>query len=126
MLVFAGIVDLSFYMSRLAIVNGAARDACRAGAVINDLDIPATGLPLEAAAVEMGELVLVEGGLGCGTGCSVVATWNDNPDPALDTLVCEVRYPFRPLVGLVPGLDNEIFARFEQVSQEQQPDPVGP
>ncbi len=120
MLVFAGIVDLYFYMSRLAVVSGAARDACRAGAGINDPKNPADGVPLEEAAEALGELVLQEAGLGCPSGCSVQATWNDNPFPELDTLVCEVRYPYQPLVGLVPGLSNQIFARFEQVSQEQQ------
>lgn len=114
--VFAGVVDLAAYVSTAHRVMRAARDGARTGAGTLEGASP-TGSEIEAAAVAQARTLLRETSLPDADAATITATWDYSCTWAC--VLVEVDYPYEPLVGMIPGLDDGIQARFTMLTQQQ-------
>lgn len=119
LLLFAGILDLSNYISTYHRVNRVARDAARVGSVTIEGDEP-TGDDIRQAAEEHAELALDAAGLACVTGCTIDTEWEVDADSGYAFVVVGIEYPYPGLTGLIPLLtDIGIATQFAMVTQQQ-------
>ncbi len=119
LLLFAGILDLSNYISTYHRVNRVARDAARVGSVVIEGDEP-TGDGIREAAESHAELALDAAGLACLTGCTIETEWEIDAASGYAFVVVGVEYPYDGLTGLIPLLtDIGITTQFAMVTQQQ-------
>ena len=114
---FSGIVDVSWLMSRYHNVARAARDGARVGvAVIEDEDVT-PGDEMTAAAKGHAEAILNGVGMTCDTRCTVTATLTTKSSS--DVLQVDVTYNYQPLIGLLPLGTTAMRSRFTMMVQQQ-------
>lgn len=94
-------IEFGWYFSRVALVNSAALDGCRMGALVDDANTspnstPANGTATQVAQARMTAL-LSSGGLNC-TDCSVVEV-GAFPNLAIE---CTTQVQFDQVTGLFP------------------------
>ncbi len=116
MVLLGGILDVGWYLSRQQNVIRAARDGARIGSTVLEDQTDNRGAQIEAAAEAQAKLVLDGLGMPCGTGCEVDALYEQSTGRA--AVVVTVRYPFGPLVGVVP-LPTHLAAQFTMMTQQQ-------
>lgn len=115
-LVVAAIVDLSTYLTIMQLASRAARDGARVGSTVIEGGTP-TGDEIEAASIEQAELLLLEAGHPCLSGCTLNAIWLDIE--GVDYVRVEVQYPYEPLVGLSTFLSDNVSTQFTMMTQQQ-------
>ena len=119
LLLFAGILDLSNYISTYHRINRVARDAARVGSVVIEGDEP-TGDDICEAAESHAELALDAAGLACAAGCTIDTEWEVDAGSGYAFVVVGVEYPYDGLTGLIPLLtDIGITTQFAMVTQQQ-------
>lgn len=112
---FAGLVDLSWLMSRYQNVVRAARDGARVGVAIIEDDDDVPGSVMGPVAEDHAKAILDGVGMTCDTGCTVEAKLiNDGSD----MLEVRVVYPFEPLIGFLP-LKTDMKSQFTMMVQQQ-------
>ncbi|MFT7520000.1 MAG: Flp pilus assembly protein TadG [Kiritimatiellia bacterium] len=112
---FSGIVDVSWMMSRQHNVVRAARDGARVGAVIIEDGAVTPGTDITRVAEEHAVSILNGVGMTCDGGCKVTATYVTSPR-AMVTV--HVEYDFVPLMGLIP-LSTTLTTSFTMMAQQQ-------
>lgn len=112
-----GMIEFGWFFSRIALVNSAALDGCRLGALIDPLNpnptsSPPSGSPAQVASARMAS-ILASGGITC-TNCSAVVTGS----VPFRTLECTTVIQYPHLTGLLP-LPNTV-SSYSQVRMEWQ------
>jgi Flp pilus assembly protein TadG len=102
MVMLSGIIDFGWYMARSEIVMRAARDGARQGAAAQDVTGAVGEANLQAGATL--------GALGY-SGCTV-SSLTDLDTNDLEWIETSVSCPFQPLIGIAPGLPNNIGYQF--------------
>jgi hypothetical protein len=115
-LIVAGIVDLSSFVSVVQLASRAARDGARIGSTVIEGATP-TGDLIEDESIEHVQLLLAEAGSPCGAGCEVLADWVDI-DGQMFVRV-HVEYPYEPIVGISAFLSDRVTAEFTMMTQQQ-------
>lgn len=121
-LMLGGIIEVSRMLSVHHTIARAARDGARIGAAVTKASSgtsPATEADIENAAISHAVNVLDDTGLVCGAGCLVTANWFLGQASGYYLLTVRVEYPFDPLTGLIPGLDQPVAREFTMLTQYQ-------
>lgn len=119
LLLFAGILDLSNYISTYHRVNRVARDAARVGSVTIEGDEP-TGELIKSEAEAHANLALDAAGLPCDGGCNIETEWEVDANSQYAFVTVAIEYPYPGLTGLIPLLtDIGIATHFAMVTQQQ-------
>lgn len=115
---FGGIIELSSYISRSYVVQRAARDGARVGAVTIE-GVDPTGDDIEAAAIAQAQVVLEETGKGLPDGTSITADWELAEDGWYYINV-SITYPYDAFTQVLPYLETvDIQADFVMMTQQQ-------
>jgi Flp pilus assembly protein TadG len=121
-LMLGGIIEVSRMLSIHHTVARAARDGARIGVAITRSASgtgPATETDIENEAVTHATRVLDDTGLTCDAGCVVTANWFEGQASSFYLLTVRVEYPFTPLTGLIPGMDQPVAREFTMLTQYQ-------
>lgn len=116
MLVLAGVIELSAFISQFHIVQRAARDAARVGSITLEGPNP-DGEILKQAAVDQAFTVLDAAGRPCGAGCVVAAEWF--PDGDHDYISVTVSYEYVPITWAFGNLADQSVAQFTMLTQQR-------
>lgn len=122
MALFAGVVDISRFISLQHTIQRAARDAARSGSSLTRALSgagTATEADIEGTASTHARNVLVDSGLPCATGCTITSTWAFSTVSDSWVLSVRVTYPFTPLIGLLPMLNGSVSKDFTMLTQTQ-------
>jgi Flp pilus assembly protein TadG len=116
-ILFSGIVDVSWLMSRYHNVARAARDGARVGVSIIEDEDSTPGDEMEAVAKSHAEAILNGVGMTCDTRCTVVASLTTVSSS--DVLEVDVTYTYEPLIGLLPLGSSTLHSTFTMMVQQQ-------
>ena len=118
---FAGVVDLSRYMSSQQAITRAARDGARYGITVVKSPsgtTQATPAEIEAEAETQTLYVLTESGITCSTGCVIDGRVYVTAS-GLRMLEVSVSRPFTPLMGMIPQIAGNQTSAFTMMTQLQ-------
>jgi len=117
LMVVLGVAEVSHYMSSLYLVQRAARDGARVGAVTLE-GLHPTGDQIVANAEAQAKFVLNAGGRPCNDVCTVTADWTAQSDGFyyVTVYVAEPHKAITPGLGLVPA---HATATFTMLAQQQ-------
>ena len=116
-ILFSGIVDVSWMMSRYHNVSRAARDGARVGVAIIEDETVTPGTVITATAKSHAEAILNGVGMTCDGRCTVTATLTTLSSN--DVLEVDVTYDYQPLIGLLPLGTTAMRSRFTMMVQQQ-------
>lgn len=121
LVLFAGVVDLSRYMSSQQGLTRAARDGARYGITVVKSPTgttQATPAQIEAEGEKQALYVLEESGMPCTTGCTINGTVFVTAS-GRRMLTVAVSRPFTPLMGMIPQIAGDQTASFTMMTQLQ-------
>lgn len=110
---FAGLIDVSWMMSRYQNVVRAARDAARVGVAVVEDETSAPGAEITAAAEAHADALLTGVDMPCGDGCDIVTTF----EASSGRLTVTINYPYEPILGFLP-LGSTLQSSFTMQSKQ--------
>lgn len=115
---FCCVIDLSLLMSQWHVVERAARDGAKAGAIT--IEGPGgTGAEIRANAIAQAQRVLDASGRGCEDGCTIDARWETDLTTGYRFIEVDIVSPFEALTGVLPMLNDDIKTSFSMMTQQQ-------